>query len=427
MPGIADAPVTALQTGNTPAQVAEFSVTPGVGDMMAAFKSGFITTEDITKRAAEKPLEQAQRQQALADTNLIRPKQRELAAKQMDVAGKQADIQSKSLETQATAQPKLDAASLIKAEQILTEAQRGNDKGAVLTFYQQVTSPGQMPPKLSPDDPDSDYDYAKIEQENRAFLKNQRELQAAGNLSKFVKTFSSQRTTPTGGTQNLVTRMDERSGQILGQPTVISESPKDRVPLKEAEINRLSQADIAAANIKDVEVAFDNLVKNHPNLVGPVAGRTIGPAAGEYNAYYQQLENAITKTVPGLARGVFGEVGVLTDRDVERYTKLLPSAKKDPTVAKAILKDVNATVQRARGVLLDNYERNGSDVTRFRGGVDSTTPAASAAPAPATPTGPDVPVKVNSPAEAPATARLIQAPDGRIFKNPNYKPTTPAQ
>lgn len=32
------------------------------------------------------------------------------------------------------------------------------------------------------------------------------------------------------------------------------------------------------------------------------------------------------------------------------------------------------------------------------------------------------PVKVNSPAEAPDTAQFIQAPDGRVFKNPKYQP-----
>ena len=166
-----------------------------------------------------------------------------------------------------------------------------------------------------------------------------------------------------------------------------------------------------------MKTAFENLVKANPNLVGPVAGRTVGPAMGQYNALYQQLESAITKTVPGLARGVFGEVGVLTDKDVQRYTALLPSAKKDPAVARALLQDLTTTVDRAENTLLDTYEKRGSDISGFR--KPGSAPAA-AAPAAAS-TNPDEPVAVNTPAEAPPTAKFIKAPDGRVFKNPNYR------
>lgn len=410
MPGIADAPIVPLQTGNSANEVGNFQVTPGVGDLMKSFKDGFITTEDITKRAADKPLENAQRQQALADTNIVRPKQRETAAKQLD-------IQNQSLGTQAQAQPLLDAAALTKAENILTEAHRGNDRNAVLNFYQQVTSPGQMPPKLDPKDPNSDYDYAKIETDNRSFLTKQRELQAAGNLNKFIKTFTSEKTTPEGGKQNVVSRVNEITGEKLGD-TILSDSPKQKTPLGEAETQRIAQAQIAKNNIGDIKVAFDNLVKNRPALVGPVAGRLIGPLAGEYDSFYQQLESAITKTVPGLARGVFGEVGVLTDKDVERYTKLLPSAKKDPAIAQNLLKDLVSTVDRAETTLLDTYEKRGSDVSGFRKGAASSVAAAPVSPA----ANSDEPVLVNNPSEAPATAKFIKSPDGRTFKNPNYRP-----
>lgn len=409
MAGIADSPNSFQVQPSANAVSQDTNITPAVGDFMKAFREGFITTDDITKRSLNKPLEDAQRQQALQDTNIIRPKQRENAAKQLD-------IQSASLDTQSQVQPKLDAASISQAEEILAKAQRGNDKDAILNFYQSVANPGQLPPKLNPDDPQSDYDYAKIAEVNSGFLTKQREIQSATALGKFVKTFTSERTTPSGGKQNVVTRMNEITGQNLGE-TVLTDSPKAKVPLGEAETQRLAQAQLAKNNIVDVRNAFENLVAANPNLVGPIAGRTVGPAMGQYTALYQQLESAITKTVPGLARGIFGEVGVLTDKDVQRYTALLPSAKKDPAVARALLKDLTETVDRAETTLLDTYEKRGSDVSGFRTGA-----AAPAAGATATSAASDTPVRVNSPAEAPPTAKFIQAPDGRVFKNPNYKP-----
>ena len=54
---------------------------------------------------------------------------------------------------------------------------------------------------------------------------------------------------------------------------------------------------------------------------GPVTGRL--KDLDPYNADVVRVQNLITQTVPNLARGVFREVGVLTDQDVARYTKTL--------------------------------------------------------------------------------------------------------
>lgn len=417
MAGIADSPVAPIQL-NSAEQAGNFAVSPAVGDLMSGFKSGFITAEDIQKRANAKPLENAQQQQDLADANLIRPRARELAGQQIGNASKKASIDSQSLDKQAEIQPKLDDASLFQAGELLASAERGQDKGAILNFYQTVANPGQLPPRIDANDPTSDYDYAKIADENRGFLKNQRELQKATALGKFIKTFSTETKKADGTTQNNVTRVNEATGESLGT-TVIGESPKQKTQLGESETQRVAQARSAKANLKDIETAFENLVKNSPNLVGPVAGRLVGPIAGEYDKFYQQLENAINKTVPGLARGVFGEVGVLTDRDVDRYTRLLPTARKDPTIARALLKDITQTVERAEQTLLDTYEKRGSDVSGFR---NEMAPAPGTAPA-VTSTNPDAPVAVSDPAQAPATAKYILAPNGKTYKNPKYVPT----
>jgi hypothetical protein len=54
---------------------------------------------------------------------------------------------------------------------------------------------------------------------------------------------------------------------------------------------------------------------------GPIVG--IFRGANPWDVKARLLQSQITKIIPGLARGVFGEVGVLTDQDVALYSKTL--------------------------------------------------------------------------------------------------------
>ena len=56
---------------------------------------------------------------------------------------------------------------------------------------------------------------------------------------------------------------------------------------------------------------------------GPIIGklRNLNPYDNDAKALQAQL----TALVPQMARGIFGEVGVLTDQDVARYTQILPN------------------------------------------------------------------------------------------------------
>jgi hypothetical protein len=50
----------------------------------------------------------------------------------------------------------------------------------------------------------------------------------------------------------------------------------------------------------------------------------------------QTINAALQGTVPNLARGIFGEVGVLTDRDIELYKKTLPNLSQTKDVQKSV-------------------------------------------------------------------------------------------
>jgi hypothetical protein len=97
---------------------------------------------------------------------------------------------------------------------------------------------------------------------------------------------------------------------------------------------------------------------------GPIWGAVVG--LNPYNATAVSVENMVTSLVPQLARGVFGEVGVLTDRDVERYKALIPNMKTDPKVAKTILDDLMRRLDKTKQINLDVWEKSGYNVSGFK-------------------------------------------------------------
>lgn len=96
---------------------------------------------------------------------------------------------------------------------------------------------------------------------------------------------------------------------------------------------------------------------------GPIAGRILGK--NPYDVELQALERLVNQTVPGMARGVFGEVGVLTDEDVNRYRQMLASVKDDPKLAGVILDELQEKIDSAYQISLDTYNKGGRDVSGF--------------------------------------------------------------
>jgi hypothetical protein len=85
-----------------------------------------------------------------------------------------------------------------------------------------------------------------------------------------------------------------------------------------------------------------------------------------YDVVAQSVENMVNSLVPGLARGVFGEVGVLTDKDVERYKKLIPNMRTDPKVAQQIMEDLREKLDSTKKANLGIWEKAGYNVGGFQ-------------------------------------------------------------
>jgi len=122
------------------------------------------------------------------------------------------------------------------------------------------------------------------------------------------------------------------------------------------------------ANIEGAGFTLDAIEEKLKTIVdrGPIVGAVRG--ANPYDELAQAVENQVNSLVPGLARGVFGEVGVLTDKDVDRYKKLIPNMRTDPKVALRIIKDLRSKLTSSRDISLRTWGKAGYDVSGFEQG-----------------------------------------------------------
>jgi len=91
----------------------------------------------------------------------------------------------------------------------------------------------------------------------------------------------------------------------------------------------------------------------------------ISAGKNPFSAEGREVKAILTGLVPKLARGTFGEVGVLTDADTRRYEKLLPTLTDTEDVRKVLESSIYRVAQRGFEEKLDTLAKSGVDVSGF--------------------------------------------------------------
>jgi hypothetical protein len=112
----------------------------------------------------------------------------------------------------------------------------------------------------------------------------------------------------------------------------------------------LGQVGTLQANIKDTNT-------------GPIAGAFRGANPWDTNA--QTIRAQLNAVVPNLARGVYGEVGVLTDNDIKTYASTLPNLKSTEDIRNAVLGITVDLIGKSIKRNLEINAANGKDVSGF--------------------------------------------------------------
>ena len=116
---------------------------------------------------------------------------------------------------------------------------------------------------------------------------------------------------------------------------------------------------------------FDSVKMSMGEIKQTMAGIDRGPITGflrEKNPYdvdAQYLNKLVESVVPGLARTVFGEVGVLTDADVKRYKEMVPNMKTEEQVAEALIKMLDKKIEASYDGYIKTAKKAGYNVSGF--------------------------------------------------------------
>ena len=89
----------------------------------------------------------------------------------------------------------------------------------------------------------------------------------------------------------------------------------------------------------------------------------------------KKVEAMRNAAVPNLARGVFGEVGVLTETDVKRYIAMIPGLNSSPTQQATLIKELRTKLAATKLNSIQSLAAGGRDVSGWVSGMAS--PAAS--------------------------------------------------
>jgi hypothetical protein len=131
--------------------------------------------------------------------------------------------------------------------------------------------------------------------------------------------------------------------------------------------------------VNRIQQRYQELINSEPHLVGFLEGRLANwTASREWNDKVAAFQTEVSATLAPLAKGVFGETGVLSDKDVIRYEAVLPSLRDTPKIGTAKLEQLFKTTNDAFQTKVNGWDRAGYDVTGFSDLV--VAPGATAAP-----------------------------------------------
>jgi 6-pyruvoyl-tetrahydropterin synthase len=136
--------------------------------------------------------------------------------------------------------------------------------------------------------------------------------------------------------------------------------------LESRDLEVFKKAKLIGIQLKKLNSAYKDAVKS-----GSKTGR-IGGAISQMKGWAGLDSKAAriaalkTSMVADLARGVFGEVGVLTDKDFARYADLLPTLNRPEEIAEIIFKDLEETLYYSTQGSLDILKAGTRNIGELR-------------------------------------------------------------
>lgn len=148
-----------------------------------------------------------------------------------------------------------------------------------------------------------------------------------------------------GNEQELIDKANRLSSLATNPKTPLSQAlsyTTGKKALTDTAVQSIQKNDLTAQQITDLATSFEDLDESD---FGPLLG--IISSANPYNTKAQDIRAQLQSIVPNLARGVYGEVGVLTDADIANYMKTLPNLTSTEDLRNAVLEMTQRTIGRS--------------------------------------------------------------------------------
>jgi hypothetical protein len=151
----------------------------------------------------------------------------------------------------------------------------------------------------------------------------------------------------------------EITSQTYKTPTgTVTVKPKgEGRPVTDTFVTRMAQYDELGASLEDIKAQMKNVTR------GPLFG--IFKEKNPYDVAAQRLNKLVESIVPGLARSVFGEVGVLTNEDVARYKSMVPNVRTEQELADGLMAQLEKKLESSRSKYLESAKNGGYDVSGY--------------------------------------------------------------
>jgi len=133
--------------------------------------------------------------------------------------------------------------------------------------------------------------------------------------------------------------------------------------LSQNDTESVEDAMLAMELLEDTSRALDALNIPTGKGIGPLVDSLMSLA--QQDASTSDFKASVQKLIPKLARGVFGEVGVLTDQDIENYKRTVASLSQSPEANELVMAQTQALIARGIRNKLDRLASDGYRVHTY--------------------------------------------------------------
>ena len=166
---------------------------------------------------------------------------------------------------------------------------------------------------------------------------------------------------------NMFVRM-EASSRFDGEPSELLQEQQNALEAQTNAINGLGDfLQLMEASTRVDNEADDKQILEHNGL--KVRSGYVAKKIDDLRKYYgaggevQVFFNEVQKLVPEIARGIFGEKGVLTDTDAKRYASMIADPERPIEFNKILIEMLRDQVRQRVEVTVKNYTGQGKDLS----------------------------------------------------------------